>query len=99
MKLVIDVPEDIYEALRKTNVILSGRWSGKNLTSIIFDAVANGKPQEQKKGHWITRYDRWGDVVTTISHYQCSECGQYDYDKDDYCPNCGCLMKARIRND
>ena len=47
MKLIIDVPENIYEALRKAEVIISGQRSGKSLTSIIFDAVAKGTPLEQ----------------------------------------------------
>ena len=49
-------------------------------------------PQEPKTGHWIADVDKWGDVVTTINGYKCSECGEFNADKDNYCPNCGCLM-------
>ena len=48
-----------------------------------------------KTGHWITVYDRWGEEITTISHYKCSECGNFDYDIDDYCPNCGARMEVK----
>ena len=48
MKIVIDIPEVFYEALSKTDEIVSGQRSGKTLTSVIFDAIANGTPL---KGH------------------------------------------------
>lgn len=47
MKLLIEIPEEIFEALRKAAAIISGQRSGKSLTSIIFDAVAKGTPLEQ----------------------------------------------------
>jgi predicted type IV restriction endonuclease len=48
--------------------------------------------QEPKTGHWIADVDKWGDVVTTINGYKCSECGEFNADKDNYCPNCGARM-------
>ena len=44
MKLIIDIPEVFYEALRKTDEIISGQRSGKTLMSVIYNAVANGIP-------------------------------------------------------
>lgn len=44
MKLVVDIPEEIYEALRKTDVIISGQRSGKSLMSVVFNAVAKSTP-------------------------------------------------------
>lgn len=41
MQMVIDIPDDIHEALRKC-AIISGQRSGKTLMSVIFNAVANG---------------------------------------------------------
>lgn len=49
MKLVIDIPEEIYEALRKADAIISGQRSNKSLTSIIFDAIAKGTPLNKIK--------------------------------------------------
>ena len=48
----------------------------------------------QKKGKWTIHYDTWGDAITTISRYKCSECGKFDYDIDDFCPNCGADMRG-----
>lgn len=49
-------------------------------------------PQEPKTGHWIADVDKWGDVVTTVNGYKCSECGEFNADNDNYCPNCGAKM-------
>ena len=46
-----------------------------------------------KTGYWIADVDKWGDVVTTINGYKCSECGGFNADKDNYCPNCGAKMQ------
>jgi len=51
-------------------------------------------PQESRKGHWIADVDRWGDLVTTVNGYKCSECGGFNTDKDNYCPNCGAKMES-----
>lgn len=48
--------------------------------------------ENQKTGHWTADVDKWGDVVTTINGYKCSECGMFNTDKDNYCPNCGANM-------
>lgn len=50
--------------------------------------------KSQKTGHWIADVDKWGDVVTTINGYKCSECGMFNTDKDNYCPNCGAKMEG-----
>ena len=43
-------------------------------------------------GHWIADVDRWGDIVTTVNGYRCSECNTFNADKDNFCPNCGARM-------
>lgn len=43
-------------------------------------------------GHWIAGVDRWGDIVTTVNGYRCSECCAFNADKDNFCPNCGARM-------
>ena len=59
----------------------------------LMEKLIEALEQEQKTGHWITRYDMWGDKLITIGGYQCSECRQYNSDKDNYCPSCGAKME------
>ena len=49
---------------------------------------------KSKTGQWIADVDRWGDIVTTVNGYRCSECNTFDTDKDNYCPNCGAKMES-----
>ena len=49
---------------------------------------------QPKLGHWIAGVDRWGDIVTTVNGYRCSECCAFNADKDNYCPNCGAKMEV-----
>ena len=53
MKLIIDIPEVYYEALRKTDEIISGQRNGKTLMSVIYDAVGNGTPLPKGHGRLI----------------------------------------------
>jgi hypothetical protein len=82
---------------------LINTWLTDYLTEETREAleVINGKvgdmPSVQPtrpKGKWIPYYDRWGDVITIVSHFKCSVCGEYDYDKDKFCPNCGADMRG-----
>ena len=45
-----------------------------------------------KIGHWIAVVDKWGDTITTVNGYKCSECNCFNEDKDNHCPNCGVKM-------
>lgn len=67
MKLIIEIPEVYYEALRKTDVIISGQRSGKTLMSVIFDAVANGIPLPKGHGRLIDANDLWFEDIDDIS--------------------------------
>jgi hypothetical protein len=49
MKLIIDIPEVYYEALSKTEEIISSQRSGKTLMSVIYSAVGNGTPLDTVK--------------------------------------------------
>ena len=64
---------------------------GITLQSII-DKMPTIEP-ERKTGKWIAKKDSWGEYVTTIDRYKCSECGEYDPMKDNFCPNCGAKME------
>ena len=62
-----------------------------NITS--FRNFIKAQPEVEKKGKWIADVDRWGDVVTTVNGYICSECKVFNTDKDNFCPNCGARME------
>ena len=57
-------------------------------------AIAGAFQKKRGNGRWIPVIDKWGDVVTTTEGYECSECGLFNADKDNYCPNCGVFMKG-----
>ncbi len=42
MHIVIDIPEDFYEALKKTDEMTSGLHSENTLMSVVYSAVAKG---------------------------------------------------------
>lgn len=48
--------------------------------------------EQPKIGHWIEDADKWGDQVTTVNGYKCSECGEFNGYNDNFCPNCGAKM-------
>ena len=48
--------------------------------------------EQMKEGHWIADVDKWGDIVTTVNGYRCSECGEFNSCHDNFCPNCGARM-------
>ena len=48
----------------------------------------------KRTGHWIKMFDKWGDIVTTVSGYECSKCCEWNADKDNFCPNCGADMRT-----
>jgi len=49
VEVVIKIPKVFYEALKQTDIMVSGQRSGKTLMSVIYNAVANGVPLP--KGH------------------------------------------------
>ena len=90
MKLVIEISKELYEYAKN-----------KSYTGIdeldAMDAIAKGKPLEEKIGHWI----KYGIPRCGEQHYKCTSCGYYInfgqwgelYTKEfKYCPNCGCRM-------
>lgn len=59
------------------------------IAMVVNEPSVNPQP---KTGRWIADVDRWGDIVTTVNGYRCSECNAFNTDKDNYCPNCGAKM-------
>ena len=53
-----------------------------------FEHLPSAQP-ERKTGRWIPQKDKWGDYVTTVDGYVCSECNNFDCMEENYCPNCG----------
>lgn len=49
IELVIKIPEEMYQKIKETNMIIGGRRSGKRFDYILFNAVNNGIPLS--KGH------------------------------------------------
>lgn len=49
VKLIIEIPEVYYEALSKTEEIISSQRSGKTFMSVIYSAVAHGIPLDDLK--------------------------------------------------
>ena len=56
------------------------------------EALTGILEQSPKTGHWIVVVAKWGDKITTVSGYRCSECNAFNTDEDNYCPNCGAKM-------
>ena len=56
--------------------------------------ISNIPTEEPRRGKWIPQFDKWGDYVTTTEGYKCSECGEFDSMKDNFCPNCGADMRG-----
>lgn len=67
-------------------------WSiNLGMAHIVVNELKPVTPQP-KIGRWIADVDRWGDIVTTVNGYRCSECNVFNTDKDNFCPNCGAKM-------
>lgn len=78
MKIIIDIPEVFYEALKKADEMVSGRHSGKTLVSVIFDAVAQDIALPKGHGDLIDvngkitvsiydgQYEEWGEKTLTV---------------------------------
>lgn len=63
MQIVIDIPEAYYEALRKTDAMISGQRSGKTLMSVIYNAIANGIPLPKGHGDLIDRTELYNQTA------------------------------------
>lgn len=91
MKLVIDISEETYKAIMKPFSTFKEQRTHKSVITEACIAIANGKPQEQKTGHWkrisIDKY-----VQHAMAYYKCSECGKDIIGYHNYCPNCGAKM-------
>ncbi len=53
MKVIIDIPDNIYDAIKKAQTIISGQRSGKTLLQILVNSVENGTPLPKGHGRLI----------------------------------------------
>ena len=49
MKLIVDIPDNIYDAIKEAQTIISGQRSGKTLLQILINSVENGTPLDDIK--------------------------------------------------
>lgn len=57
VKLIIEIPKEMYEALLKTERIISSQRCGKTLMNVIYFSVANGTPLDEVKAKMEERHD------------------------------------------
>ncbi|MBQ1296670.1 MAG: hypothetical protein IIY21_21685 [Clostridiales bacterium] len=84
MELVINIPDEMYEILiknYKTLGLCCSRGNGKNLTSVIYHAVANGTPLPKNHGDLVDKDD-------TDEEWVCTYNGEYECVKDCPCSEC-----------
>lgn len=89
MKLIIDVPEEVYEALKGI---------AEDATSLdpysLADIIVNKSEsyEERPQAEWL-----YFEGVSTSGYLECSKCGETDFHKrySNFCPNCGKYMKNR----
>ena len=53
MQIVIDIPEEMYQKIKETSMVISGRRSGKRFDYILFKAVNTGTPLPKGHGRLI----------------------------------------------
>lgn len=82
MKLVIDIPADVYTRLFDNGVECIAKTDISEITKAI------RKGETFKTGHWI---DSGLDMINGDS-YTCSKCGGFMIGASKFCPDCGCRM-------
>lgn len=57
MQIVIDIPKEMYQTIKETSSVISGRRSGKRIDYTLFNAVYNGIPLSKGHGRLIDAKD------------------------------------------
>lgn len=78
MKLMIDIPEILFEKIQN-------RKADKRTIETV---IMRGIPQEPKTGQWIYHFDESG------KWYECDQCHTDWGGSVNYCPNCGARMES-----
>ena len=50
MQIVIDIPEEMYQKIKETSMVISGRRSGRTIDYTLFNAVIKGVPLPEGHG-------------------------------------------------
>ena len=81
MKLIIEIPEEVYNVCKQYETDKCATWSEC--------VIANGVPYcGRPKGKWIAD-DEWGNC-------HCSVCNFENNHQPDFCENCGANMVADL---
>lgn len=102
MKLMIDVPEEIYEECKMQAELIGQEGTLIESTNLLLKIlVANGKAldQEPKTGHWIDGEIQADNSVLPVQI--CDKCNTfyplaYTGGGHKYCPNCGTKMESEV---
>lgn len=92
MKLIIDIPEDVYIRLKDDEHMIRdvvGKFGGTAGTQANL-AILNGTPYEERpKGKWVKNFKSLWDLGN------CSECGYFFVGtrEANFCPKCGARME------
>jgi len=94
MKLLIDIPQETYDAIMARDWKNAGWLFSKELKAIHDGKVVEA---EQRTGHWIFHESFDNGHKNCNECIECSQChiwlGHDCYAKTPYCPNCGAKMK------
>lgn len=78
-----------------------GRWQHANgfNTALVavecdLDKIPDSEP-ERETGKWLAIVAELGDHKIIVEGYNCSKCGRYDAEKDNFCPDCGARMEGK----
>ena len=95
MKLIIDIPEDMYN---DANILIVKDFPE------LKKAIINGAPYEDRpQGYWIKNcdscdcsncYDSGARFTRKDCSGRCSNCGELQCCTDNFCPNCGADMRG-----
>ena len=87
MKLIIDVPEEVYDCLKGI---------AEDTTSLdpysLADIIVNkSKPYEERPhGKWINETK----ITDMRMFFRCSRCNAYNDKRSNFCPDCGADMRG-----
>lgn len=88
MKLIIDIPEEVFEIRNEIE-------NGSPIANLVMIAFKFAKPYEERpQGEWITG----GKDVTGQYFYDefiCNQCFAVETDKSNFCPKCGADMRIK----
>ena len=84
MKLVIDIPDHVYEHAKSMSEDGTDEYEAMR-------AISKGE-KDRAHGEWIKTDNRWG-----VGTWQCTHCESFYEIATKFCPNCGASMQANDR--